>query len=35
MFENKCKYSQKFVADLADKYSIEPIADLAKSIIEY
>lgn len=32
--ENKCKYSQKFVADLADKYGIEPIADLAKSIIE-
>ncbi len=32
--ENKCKYSQRFISDLADKYGIEPIADLAKSIIE-
>lgn len=32
--ENKCKYSQIFISDLADKYGIEPIADLAKSIIE-
>ena len=32
--ENKCKYSQRFISDLADKYGIEPIVDLAKSIIE-
>lgn len=32
--ENKCKYSQRFISDLADKYGIEPITDLAKSIIE-
>ena len=32
--ENKAKYAQQFIDKMADKYGIENIVDIAKTIIE-